>query len=270
MADNRPIGVFDSGLGGLTVVKELKKLLRNESIVYFGDTARVPYGGRSTQTICRYAEEDARFLLSHGVKMIVAACGTVSSVAGAVAQTLPVPYFEMVTPAAEGAVAATKNKKIGVIGTQATVRSGAHAKKIQSLLPGAQITAISCPLFVPLVEEGWIESQNPVTSATVERYLAPLKKAGVDTVIMGCTHYPALQNSIAGYMGGEVQLINMGTYVAQQVHAFLQQHNLGANTAPSYRYFVSDRAESFSNIAATLLGENIADSLQTIQLSSLG
>ena len=269
MADNRPIGVFDSGLGGLTVVRELKKILKNESIVYFGDTARVPYGNRSAQTVCRYAKEDEHFLLTKNVKMIIAACGTVSSVAGAAAKGLPVPYFEMVTPAAEAAVAQTQNQKIGVIGTAATVNSKAHAKKILSLLPTAQITAVSCPLFVPLVEAGWIQKGDPVTTAAVARYLQPLRQAGVDTLIMGCTHYPAIAEIIAAYMGPGVQLINMGTPVAKKVDRFLQQHGLGATAPATYRYYVTDRMDSFSSIAAVLLGENIEDRVQTIELNQL-
>lgn len=269
MADNRPIGVFDSGLGGLTVVRELKKILKNESIVYFGDTARVPYGNRSAQTVCRYAAEDEHFLLTQNVKMIIAACGTVSSVAGETARKLPVPYFEMVTPAAEAAVALTKNQKIGVIGTAATVNSRAHAKKILALLPQAQITAVSCPLFVPLVEEGWIHRNDPVTTATVARYLKPLRDAGVDTLIMGCTHYPAIAGAIADYMGSKVQLVNMGTYVAQKVDRFLQQHHLCAEAPATCRYYVSDRMSSFSSIAAILLGESIENQVQTIKLNQL-
>lgn len=269
MADNRPIGVFDSGLGGLTVVKELKKLLKNESIVYFGDTARVPYGNRSAETVCRYALEDERFLLARDVKMIIAACGTVSAVAAKTAKGLPVPFFEMVTPAAFGAVSVTKNNKIGVIGTAATINSRAHTRKILSLLPQAQITAVSCPLFVPLVEEGWIDRDDPVTITTAARYLKPVKEAGVDTLIMGCTHYPAIAEIIARYMGDHVQLINMGTYTALQVRDYLQAHDMCANSAATCRYYVSDRADSFSRIASILLGEEIGDQLQTVTINDL-
>lgn len=264
MPDNRPIGVFDSGLGGLTVVKELKKLLKNESIVYFGDTGRVPYGTRSAETIIRYAREDEAFLLKQGVKMIIAACGTVSSVAGCTANDLPVPYFEMVTPAALGAVRETANKKIGVIGTPATVKSGAHARKILEQLPDAEIAAVGCPLFVPLVEEGWISPTDSVTVQTAERYLKPLKNANVDTLIMGCTHYPVLEPIIKNYMGPNVKLINMGTYTAMAVEQFLNEHDMAAVAAPEYHYYVSDRAESFSDIAKTLLNEDISDLVKQI------
>ena len=196
MADSRAIGVFDSGLGGLTVARELIRELPQEDIVYFGDTARVPYGNRSRETIRKYAAEDESFLLRHSVKLIVAACGTVSSVAADSAEKLPVPFFEMVTYAAAAAAAATENNKIGVIGTPVTVNSGSHKKEILKLKPNAEITACSCPLFVPLVEEGWFSPDDAVVKGTVSRYLEPIKAAGVDTLILGCTHYPVLELSL--------------------------------------------------------------------------
>ena len=173
MADSRAIGVFDSGLGGLTVVRELIRRNPCEDIVYFGDTGRVPYGTRSHETIKKYAAEDERFLLKHNVKLIIAACGTVSSVAADTAVSLPVPFFEMVTHAARAAVNATRNRKIGVIGTAATVLSGSHKKEILKLLPDAKVTAESCPLFVPLVENGHFDT--PVAKLVIEEYLEESK-----------------------------------------------------------------------------------------------
>ena len=210
MPDNRAIGVFDSGLGGLTVVKEIIKQLPEENIVYFGDTGRVPYGPRSRDTIRKYAIEDERFLLSHNVKLIVAACGTVSSVAADTADILPVPFVEVVSHSVKAAVVATKNRKIGILGTAATVNSGAHKKQILSLLPDATVVQNSASLFVPLVEEGWYGANDPVVLNTVERYLEPLLSAGIDTLILGCTHYPVLSGAISKIAGDGVKLINMG------------------------------------------------------------
>ncbi|MBQ4154819.1 MAG: glutamate racemase [Clostridia bacterium] len=266
LSDNRPIGVFDSGLGGLTVVKELKKLLPNESIVYFGDTGRVPYGTRSDETILRYAREDEAFLLEQNVKLIVAACGTVSSVAYMTSEELPVPFIEVVNPAAESAVEATKTGRIGVIGTPATINSRAHARAVLKRLTDAVIVANACPLFVPLVEEGWIDADDEVTYNTAKRYLAPIIEGRVDTLILGCTHYPALEKVIANIMGDGVTLINMGTSVAQKVKATLESTNSFADKVTVDKYYVSDRAASFSAIAKNLLGHNIEECVEQVKL----
>ena len=215
--DNRPIGVFDSGLGGLSVVRELVSLLPREHIVYFGDTGRVPYGTRSRETIEKYAAQDGQFLLSKDVKMVIAACGTVSSVAASVLDRLPVPSIGVVEAPAAAAVAATKNGRIGIIGTAATVRSGAFAKAIAAKSDTAQVFAVACPLFVPLVENGWIEPDNEVTLATARRYLEPLKAQGVDTLILGCTHFPLLAPIIAQVMGDGVTLIDTGRADASSI-----------------------------------------------------
>ena len=171
MSDNRPIGAFDSGLGGLSVIKELIKVLPNEDIVYFGDTGRVPYGTKSPETIVRYAREDEKFLCSKNVKLIIAACGTVSSVAAHTGDELSVPFIEVVTPACKAAVEATQNNKIAILGTSATVKSKSYEDRIKKLLPQAEITAVACPLFVSLVESGWIDKNDEVTVATAKRYL---------------------------------------------------------------------------------------------------
>jgi len=226
LSDSRPIGVFDSGLGGLTVVRELKRLLPNEDIVYFGDTGRVPYGTRSNDIVKKYAREDEAFLLSQNVKMIIAACGTVSSVAYMTADELPVPFLEVVTPAARAAAEATKNGRVGVIGTPVTVKSRSHARAVLRILPDAVIVANSCPLFVPLVEEGWISADDDVTLSVAKRYLSPLKEGNVDTLIMGCTHYPALKSTIAKIMGDAVTLIDPGTATAQMVKRHLEENDM--------------------------------------------
>ncbi len=269
MADNRPIGVFDSGLGGLTVVKEIKKELPNEDIVYFGDTGRVPYGTRSVETIKKYAAEDEKFLLTHGVKLIIAACGTVSSVAGDVAETLPVPYFEVVTHACEAAVKATKNGKIGVIGTNATVKSGQHKTEILKIDPDMQVMACACPLFVPLVEEGWYGADDTVVIETVKRYLKPIIDFGADTLILGCTHYPVLSDAISRVFEG-VTLINAGTAIADAVASYLKQNGMENSDGGGSSFFVSDKPDFFKTQAAILLDEDIDDRMvQKVDISKI-
>lgn len=261
MGNNRPIGVFDSGLGGLTVVKELNELLPLEDIVYFGDTGRVPYGNRSIDTIKRYAAEDEEFLLSQDVKAIIAACGTVSSVASDVSKKLPIPFFEVVSHASKMACETTLNKKIGVIGTSATIKSGKHKEYILKLLPDAQVVCQSCPLFVPLVEEGWYSAADVVVEETIKRYLEPMIKAEIDTLILGCTHYPVLENAISNVLGDGVKLINAGTATAKAVLEFLGKEDmLKGEGQGNIEFFVSDKADSFRHQASILLGREIDDS----------
>ncbi len=272
MSDRRAIGVFDSGLGGLTVVKELCSFLPNENIVYFGDTGRVPYGTRSRETIKKYAAQDEKFLLMHNVKTIIAACGTVSSVAGDTAAELPVPFFEVVSHAAKAAVSATKNKKIGVIGTAATINSGQHEKHIKELMPEATVTACSCSMFVPLVEEGWYSADDVVVIETVKRYLKPIIEAGVDTLILGCTHYPVLSDAISRVIGEDVTLINAGIATAKAVKEYLAQNDLLNDSAKNgdINFFVSDKPDSFRRIASVLLDDNIDEGkVEQVNISSL-
>lgn len=267
--DNRPIGVFDSGLGGLSVIKELNRVMSEENIIYFGDTGRVPYGTRSADTIVKYARQDERFLLSHDVKLIIAACGTVSSVAPFTAKELPVPFIEVVTPASMAAVAATKNGKIGVLGTSATVNSGSYKNKILGFDSSVTVVQNACPLFVQLVEAGWIARDDEVTVATAKRYLKPLIEADVDTVILGCTHFPAIKDIIGDIMGDKVTLINSGEQAAKAAAKYLNDHDLCGNGGKR-RYFVSDRAESFASIAGILLGSNIESDVEMINIDSFG
>ena len=258
MADNRPIGVFDSGLGGLTVLKELENILPNESFVYFGDTGRVPYGSRSNDTIISYARQDENFLLSKGVKYIVAACGTVSAVAADTANDLPVNFMGVVDNSVKSAVSVTKNNKIGVIGTSATINNGAHKKQILRLLPEAEVVTADCPLFVPLVEEGFI-ADDVVVLEVARRYLKPMVDAGVDTLILGCTHYPLLLDAIRKVMGEKVNLINMGNSTALAVKEELTKLNMISepDNIPKREFYVSDITSGFAKVSKILLGENI-------------
>ncbi len=267
--DVRPIGVFDSGLGGLTMVREFVEYLPDENIVYFGDTGRVPYGSRSPQIIERYARQDERFLLSKDVKMIIAACGTVSAVASHTKYDLPVPFIEVVSPAAEAAVKASASGRIGVIGTSTTISSGSYSKHIMALRPDAQVFTNDCPLFVPLVEAGWIQEDDPVVVETARRYLRPIAEADVDTLILGCTHYPVLSKIIGGIMGERVTLINTGRTAAMAAADYLAAHHM-LNTSGNERrccYYVSDRTESFSQVASILLGREIGDRVERVDIT---
>ena len=262
MGCNRAIGVFDSGLGGLTVVKELLKSMPNESIIYFGDTGRVPYGTRSHDTIKKYALEDENFLLKSDVKLIIAACGTVSSVAADTGDILPVPFFEVVSHTAKYAAEITKNGKIGVLGTNATVKSESHKKHILEYLPSAKVTASACPMFVSLVEEGWCADDDVIVLETAKRYLKPIIDAGCDTVILGCTHFPVLKGAIKSILGQNVTLVDAGVTTAKVVDEYLKNNNLenSGESKPLHKFYVSDRPSSFGNIASSLLGREICDS----------
>lgn len=269
--NNAPIGVFDSGLGGLTAVRELHRLMPTENIVYFGDTGRVPYGNRSRETIRRYAEQDMRFLLSKNVKMVIAACGTVSSVAADIGAGLPIPYTGVVRPAAAAAVEATTTGRIGVIGTAATIGSGEYRRRIGELDPEAKVFEQFCPLFVPLVEGGFISEHDEVVKLVVERYLKPLKGEGVDTLILGCTHYPILAAAIGNYMGEEVRLVDAGAATAHYAQKLLEKNDLlcdGSNKG-EHSFYVSDRIEGFASTAGIFLGEDISGSVMRVDIDSL-
>ncbi len=268
MPNSKAIGVFDSGLGGLTVVRQIAKLLPNENIVYFGDTGRVPYGTRSAQTIAKYALEDENFLLTRDVKIIVAACGTVSSVAPHTANMLPVPFLGVVEPAAKAAAKATRNNRIGVIGTSATIKSGAFERAVKEHNPSAEVFSKSCPLLAPLVEAGWIARDDAVTVSATRRYLEPLIEQNVDTLILGCTHYPILKDIIGDIMGKDTVLINPGESVAKAVHQHLIQNDaINENHSDgTHSFFVSDHTASFSKTASILMGYDIKDRVKCIDL----
>ena len=268
--DTRPIGVFDSGLGGLTAVRQIAKLLPQEDVVYFGDTGRVPYGNRGASVIEKYAKEDCNFLLKHNVKFVIAACGTVSSVAPHVLSSLPVPAIGVVEPTAKAAIAATKSGKIGVLGTSATINSGSFEKALHAISDQILVYPQACSLFVPLVENGWIQNQDPITTLTVERYLSPLKEANVDTIILGCTHFPILSSFIAQYMGENVTLIDAGEEAAKACKAQLTALQIqNENHQGETSYFVSDHPQGFASVAEIFLGHTVRDNVEIVDLNTL-
>ncbi len=267
--DKRPIGVFDSGLGGLTCVKEIMKIMPNEDVIYFGDTGRVPYGTRSRETIIKYVKQDIRFLESFDIKAIIIACGTASSAALPwIADGKTIKIMGVVEPAARAAVKATKNKKIGVLGTGATVKYGKYVENIKSICPDAEIIQKACPMFVPLVENGYTESR--VAEIIVAEYLQDLKNAGVDTLILGCTHYPLLKKIIGEFMGSDVTLIDSGAAAADSAFEFLKEENLLNGDAKSKRgncrYFVSDSVEDFSLLGSVFLEKTIDEDVSKIDI----
>ena len=264
----QPLGVFDSGLGGLTVVKELLRCLPKEDIVFLGDTGRVPYGGRSQETIKEYVKEDIGFLLTHNVKAVVIACNTADSAARkSVAPLYDIPIVGVVEPAAKKAAAASKNGRIGVIGTKATVRSGAYEAAIAAFAPKAQVFSAACPLLVPLVEEGRFHEDDPVVNMVLSDYLKPLAAQGIDTLILGCTHYPLLFNSIAAALP-EVELISSGPASTQALIDTLARADL-LNDRPgpgTVRYFVSDAPESFAENGGKFIGSPIHAHVELVSL----
>ena len=257
--DKRPIGVFDSGLGGLTALRELARIMPEEDLIYFGDTGRVPYGGRSRETLVRYALQDAAFLGSFGPKALVVACGTVSSNAmEELKAACAVPMYGVVEPAAQAAVRATRSGRIGIIGTEASIRSGAYERAVRRLDPGAEVLSAPCPLLVPLVENGRYQAEDTVVDIVLKEYLTPLRAAGVDTLVLGCTHYPLLRPAIAGVMGPDVALVDVGEACARLVAEDLARQDLRAErTEPGcHRFYVSDSTGGFGRLATNFLGED--------------
>ena len=258
MTNSAPIGVFDSGMGGLTVVREMINQLPNESIIYFGDTARVPYGPKSPDTVLRYSREITSFLEGEGVKALVIACNTATAHAlPALREEFKFPIIGVIEPGARAAVAVTKTKRVGVIGTAGTVKSRAYEKEIVRLLPDADVTAQACALFVPLVEEGWLDSE--VTRAVARNYLAPLVAADVDTLVLGCTHYPLMKTVIGNVMGRDVRLIDSAHETARQAGEVLRANGL-ENEIPNtarYRFISSDAPDTFLALGQTFLGSSI-------------
>ena len=269
--DTRPIGVFDSGLGGLTAVRELRRLLPGEDIVYFGDTGRVPYGGRSAETIIKYARQDVAFLRTFDLKAVVIACGTVSTTAmDVLAAENPIPVLGVVAPAAQAAARATRNGVVGLIGTQASIRSGAYEKLIRAANPAARVLSQPCPLFVPLVENGRFRPGDVVIETVAEEYLAPLKQAGADTLVLGCTHYPLLIDVIRAHMGPGVTLVNAGAEGAKAAAAALERADAlsGKTAGGTDRYFVSDRQEDFSRLASIFLGWDVTGTVGQVDIAA--
>ena len=265
--NNKSIGVFDSGLGGLTAVKQIMKELPNENIIYFGDTGRVPYGTRSRDTILKYTRGDIRFLKTFDVKVIVIACGTASSAAlPMIKNEFDVPIVGVIDAAVYAAVRATKNKKIGVIGTSGTIKSGEYEKQIKAYDSEMQVFSKACPMFVPLVENGYFDS--PVTKLIVEEYLEGIRAEGVDTLILGCTHYPLLSKVIGEYMGDGVTLINSGAEAAKYLKKKFDRENMHAEVTSEeqYRYYVSDDISSFEELGSIFLEREINGQVSKIDI----
>ena len=256
--DNRPIGVFDSGLGGLTVLNEINNLLPLESIVYFGDSGRAPYGTKSEETVIKYTFQDIRFLLNQDIKMIVIACNTASACSlELVKNNFDIPVVEVVQPGAVAAVNETKNKRIGVIGTIATIESGVYEKAIKRLDSAVEVYSKACPLFVPLVEEGWWD--NDIAYKIAQEYMKPLKEKDIDTLVLGCTHYPLLKNIISKVMGDGVKLVNSALEVAKVVKEVIDVKRIERDNTitPVYRYYTSDSVKKFESLGNSILNGRI-------------
>jgi glutamate racemase len=248
--DGRPIGVFDSGLGGLTVVKQIIKVLPSESIIYLGDTARVPYGTRDRDTITKFALELTKYLIKHDVKYLVVACNTISATCLEEIEAIsPVPVIGVIKPAAKLAAETTRNKKVGVIGTRATVHSGAYTREMRKIKDSIEVFAEPCPLFVPIIEEGLME--HPIAEIAVKEYLLTLKDKDLDTLILGCTHYPMLREEVQRYIGREVKLIDSAKPTAEALKADLKEKDLLNDGDPEYKIYLTDTpliAKSVINI----------------------
>lgn len=260
------IAVFDSGLGGLTVLKVLRDHFPRENFIYLGDTARLPYGSKSPETIHKYAKHNIDFLLKMNIKAVVVACNSASAALRAHPVTAPVPVFEVIRPGAETALAATKNGQIGVVGTYATISQGAYLKCITSLSAEVKVHSRACPLLVPLVEEGWVD--DPLTNLVVNRYVAPLLHQGIDTLILGCTHYPALRSAFKKVTGPDVRLIDSGEAIAGRLRASLAAGDIPTNrgTGGAYQILTTDQTARFAEIAAYLLGEEDLPRVEVVDI----
>ena len=254
--NDAPVGVFDSGIGGLTVAAAIMAALPHERVTYLGDTARVPYGPKSPETVIRYSRQIATWLVEQGVKAIVVACNTATAHALEVLQAeCPVPVIGVVQPGARAAVAATRNRHVGVIGTSGTINSGAYARAIAALAPGVVVTGCACPLFVPLVEEGWLD--EPATRLVADRYLAPMRDAGVDTLVLGCTHYPLLAPVIAAVVGSGVTLVDSAAETAIALRNVLRERDIAASAAgapPVHRFVATDAPDTFRRVGQRFIG----------------
>ncbi|MDD3804459.1 MAG: glutamate racemase [bacterium] len=266
---SKPIGIFDSGVGGLTVLKEVLKQLPNENIIYFGDTARVPYGSKSVETIRRFALQDSAFLKSMDVKMIVVACNTVSSNAmNLLRENFDVPFVDVLLPNAMYASQVTRKNRIGVIGTPATVESGAYSRIIKKFNPQHKVFSEATPLLVPLAEEGLIESE--ATEIILKNYLSRLLLKDIDALILGCTHYPLFEKKIKEIAGSEVHVVNSARQTARTVKSMLEDSNMlnCANKKGDVRFFLSDIPRNFKKIAQRFLKQNIAGKVTRIDIES--
>jgi len=257
--DARPIGVFDSGVGGLTVQRAILDALPAVDTIYLGDTARLPYGSKSAETVTQYSLKNARFLALHEIDLLVVACNTASAVAiPALRDALSVPVLGVVEPGARAAIRATRTGRVGVIGTQGTVASGAYQRAIRALRPDAEVVARACPLFVPLAEEGWTDPADPIVQGIALRYLAPLRDAGVDTLVLGCTHYPLLARTIADVMGPDVVLVSSADETAFEVRVRLTERRR-ESTARTVRFVTSGDIDTFRHLGGRFLGPEVEE-----------
>lgn len=255
------IGIFDSGVGGMTVARAIEQLCPNYPLVYFGDIARTPYGSKSPDTIIRYSKNNSDFLIEQGATLIVIACNSASSTASdALRSHYRIPVLDVITPATKKAAAVTKNGRIGIIGTRATVKSDIYTRRIREILPDAEVFSQACPLLVPLVEEAWLERRE--TKMILRRYLHPLRRKQIDTLVLGCTHYPLLKHMIGPRIGRRVNLIDSSIEMAREVYHFLQQNQeikqrLQEDRSAPSRYYVSDSTEAVENMAAKIFGRRL-------------
>jgi len=262
MNKDSAIGVFDSGIGGLTVLQKIIELLPKENTIYLGDTARAPYGTKSVETVLRYSFENSEFLVAKGVKLLVVACNTSTAIAlDRLRSSLEVPVIGVIEPGATKALDVTKNKKIGVIGTEATIQSGAYTKALRAKDLKVEVYSRACPLFVPLVEEGWTD--NAVVEMTVKVYLGSLKQSGIDTLILGCTHYPLLKKAVRKFLGDTVCLVDSAEEIAKEVGSVLKKDSLARkNGGGSHSFFVTDAPGRFVKVGQRFLGEKVESAVR--------
>jgi len=262
MNKDSAIGVFDSGIGGLTVLQKIIELLPKENTIYLGDTARAPYGTKSVETVLRYSFENSEFLVEKGVKLLVVACNTSTAIAlDRLRSSLEVPVIGVIEPGATKALDVTKNKKIGVIGTEATIQSGAYTKALRAKDLKVEVYSRACPLFVPLVEEGWTD--NAVVEMTVKVYLGSLKQSGIDTLILGCTHYPLLKKAVRKFLGHTVCLVDSAEEIAKEVGSVLKKDSLARkNGGGSHSFFVTDAPDRFVKVGQRFLGEKVESAVR--------
>lgn len=257
-----PIGVFDSGIGGLTVLHEIIQTLPKENTVYLGDTARAPYGTKSVETVLRYSYENSEFLIEKGVKVVVVACNTSTAIAlGQLKNRLSLPVVGVIEPGVRRAIKSTKNRKIGVIGTEATIQSGAYTHALKAVDASIEVYSRACPLFVPLVEEGWTD--NEVVEMTAKAYLQGFKQSGIDTLILGCTHYPLLKKAIRNFLGRGVRLVDSAEETAKEVELMLKAgSSLRKNGKGAHSFFVTDAPERFIKVGRRFLGEKVESAVR--------
>jgi glutamate racemase len=267
--DNRPIGVFDSGLGGLTTVKKLKEYLPGENIIYLGDTGRVPYGSRSVETIIKYANQDAAFLIGFNIKAMIIACNTVCSTAYQILEkAYDIPVFEVISAPVRAAIKNTKNNRVGVIGTTATINSSAYEKELKKISPDINVYSKACPLFVPLVENNRTDENDIAALTIVKDYLIELKDSGIDTLIMGCTHYPLLRKVISKAIGTNITLIDSGSQTARFVAEKLKDLDKLSDkqTGGVIKYYITDSINDFSNLASRFLESPVDGMVEQVTL----